>query len=293
MLPFVYMRTLREALAWARDNKVALGHFNISDSTQFNAIVDAAEEVGVPIVIGVSEGEGDFIGVREAAALVRGAREQGKEVFLNADHTHSVEGCKEAIDAGFDSVIFDGVKLPVEENIAKTKEVVEYAKDSGRDVIVEGEIGYIGTSSKLLDNVPDDVLAAALPTAEDIEIFVEKTGVSAIAPAVGNVHGMLKNKKNPKLHIDHIIAIRAVTEAHIVLHGGSGISDDDFRQAIQSGVSMVHINTEIRAAYREGIEDALKEDKEEVAPYRYLDEGRDAVKAVVLERLKLFNNINI
>ncbi len=289
------MHTLRETLEDARARRVALGHFNISDSTQLNAIAAAARELDVAVVIGVSEGEREFVGLKKAVAMVAAAREEFQiPIFLNADHTHDIDGCKRAIDAGFDSVIFDGTKLPLEENIEKTREVVDYANDSGRDVIVEGELGYIGTSSKVLDDVPDDVVAAALPTADDAMAYVERTGVSALAPAVGNLHGMLKGRSNPALNIELIAALRAaLPDTDFVLHGGSGITDEDFVKAIAAGMNMVHINTEIRVAYRKGIETALAENSEEIAPYRYLDKGRDAVTEVVQERLTLFMNYEI
>lgn len=283
------MHTLREALAAAAEQKIALGHFNISDSTQLHAIVDVAQELELPVVLGVSEGERTFLGVPEVAALVASERAQGKAVYLNADHTHSVEGCKEAIDAGFDSVIIDCTKLTEDERIAQTREVVAYANASGRDVMIEGELGYIGTSSKLLDSIPEDVLAAALPSADDAQRFVEETGVTALAPAVGNVHGMLKNQPNPRLHIDLIAEIRAaLPHTPLVLHGGSGIEDEDFTGAIKAGMNLVHINTEIRVAYRKGIEAGLAADADEIAPYRYLDHGRDQMKEVVRKRLALF-----
>jgi fructose-bisphosphate aldolase class II len=285
------MKTLRECTKEARVSGYAIGHFNISDSNQLNAIAGAAREVGVPVVIGLSEGEREFIGGRKAVAMVRAAREEfGIDIFLNADHAHEVKGCKNAIDQGFDSVIFDGTKLSLEENIEKTTEVVTYAQASGRDVIVESELGYIGTSSKLLDDVPEDVVLDSLPTAEDAVRFVEQTGIDALAPAVGNLHGMLKGRSNPSLQISLIEAIRAaLPDIDLVLHGGSGLTREDFRSAIQAGMNVVHINTQIRVAYRKGIEGALKERPEEVAPYRYLNAGRDAVQQIVSERLELFS----
>ena len=290
------MRDLREILEEAKGKNVAVAHFNISDSTQFNAITDAAFELSQPVIVGVSEGEEEFIGMHNAVALVKAARNQGKEVYLNADHHHSVESCKAAIDAGFDSVIFDGVKLPLEENIAKTREVVDYARSigdrEGRYIIVEAELGYIGTSSKMLDEVPEDVLKASLPSPEDALAFVEQTGVDALAPAVGNLHGMLKNMPNPRLQIELIEEMRkALPNTHFVLHGGSGVIDEDFKKAIHAGMNCVHINTEIRKAYRAGIEEGLAKDPEQIAPYKYMSQARENVYQVVKERIKLFTNL--
>ncbi len=286
---------LNQVLQKAKESGVATGHFNVSDSTQFNGIVNAALGLRVPVIIGVSEGEESFLRIENVAALVRAARKaRGAQVFLNADHHHSVEACKAAIDAGFDSVIFDGVKLPLEENIQKTKEVVEYARKVGeqedRYIVVEAELGYIGSSSKLLDAVPDDVLLENLPSPEEAQDFVEKTGVDALAPAVGNLHGMLKGMSNPKLQIELIERIReAIPDTHLVLHGGSGISDDDFKAAIRAGMNCVHINTEIRKAYKEAIESSLAKDPDQIAPYKYLKDAKEAVRRHVEERLRLFN----
>ena len=288
------MKTLREALSEAQEKKVAIGHFNISDSNQLNGIAGAARDLGVPVIVGVSEGEREFVGGRKAAAMVVAAREEfGIDIYLNVDHAHDVAGCKTAIDEGFDMVVFDGTKLPLEENIMHTQNVVAYARESGRDVIVESELGYIGTSSKLLDDVPEDVVLSSLPTPEDAQKFVKDTGVDALAPAVGNLHGMLKGRSNPSLQVGLIEEIHAALPGiSLVLHGGSGITDEDFVKAIQAGMNAVHINTEIRIAYREGIEKGLSSSPDEIAPYRYLHKGRDAVQEVVHNRLALFSNLS-
>jgi fructose-bisphosphate aldolase class II len=282
------MRTLREVIMDARGRKVAVGHFNISDSTQLNAIAEAARELQVPVMIGASEGERKFIGMRQAAALVKALRDQGQEIYMNADHTKSIDGIKEAIDAGYDEVLFDGSELPLEENIAKAKEAVAYARASGRDVLVEGELGYIGRSSALLDKIPDGAgLDKTDP--EVAKRFVTESGVDMLAPSVGNIHGMLKNSPEPALDIERIGAISAAANIPLVLHGGSGNSEADFRAAIKNGMAVVHINTEIRVAYRKGIEAGLAA-SDDVAPYKYLAVGAAQLKEVVKAKLQLFTN---
>lgn len=282
------MRTLREVIEDARGRKVAVGHFNISDSTQLNAIAEAARELGVPVMIGASEGERKFIGVHQAAALVKALRDQGQEIYMNADHTKSIEGIKEAIDAGYDEVLFDGSELPLEENIAKAKEAVAYARASGRDVLVEGELGYIGRSSALLDKIPEGAgLDKTDP--EVAKRFVMESGVDMLAPSVGNIHGMLKNAPEPRLDIERIGGISTATNIPLVLHGGSGNSEEDFRAAIKNGMAVVHINTEIRVAYRKGIEAGLAA-SDDVAPYKYLAVGASQLKEVVKAKLQLFTN---
>ncbi|MCD5384321.1 MAG: class II fructose-bisphosphate aldolase, partial [Candidatus Pacebacteria bacterium] len=157
--------------------------------------------------------------------------------------------------------------------------------------LVEGELGYIGSSSKMLDVVPSDV-EQAMTTKELAKEFVSKTDVDILAPSVGNIHGILKGvSNNPKLDIKRIANIaKSIPNTNLVLHGGSGVSGEDFKQAIKSGINIVHINTEIRRVYREGIEEAFKADREQVAPYKYLNKGRDSVSRVVESRLKLFLN---
>lgn len=286
------MKTLRETIADAEAKKVAIGHFNISDSEQLNAIFSSAQTLNVPVIIGTSEGERDFLGVSQTVALIKSLREHyGYPIYLNADHTYSFERVKEAVDAGYDSVIFDGAKLPLEENIATTKKCVEYAKSVNPNILVEGEIGYIGTSSKLLDELPEGVDPEnAVTTIEELVRYVKETGVDMVAPAVGNLHGMLKGGKNPNLNIGRIGELRVAGGVPTVLHGGSGISDDDFKNAIQAGIAIVHINTEIRVAYRNGIRDGIAEAPDEIAPYRFMKKGVAGVSEVVEKRLRLFSN---
>lgn len=281
------MKSLRETIEAAREAGVGIGHFNISDSNQCNAILAAADAARLPVILAASEGERKFIGVKNIAALVAAARADGKEVYLNADHTYSVELVKEAIDAGFDAVIFDGSHLPLEENIAKTREAVAYARASGRDVLVEGEIGRIGTSSKLLDAVPDDV-DAELTTAEEAARFVRETGVDLLAPAVGTLHGRLKSGAMPRINVRRIEEIRDAAGVPLVLHGGSGSTDEDFVASVKAGISIVHINTDIRIAYRKGIEAGLAKDADEIAPYRFLAPGVDGVRETTARYLNLF-----
>lgn len=278
----------------AREARRAIGHFNISDSEQLWAIFNAARKLNVPVIIGASEGERDFIGVRQAAALVRSIREEyNYPIFLNADHTYSFERVKEAIDAGYDAVIFDGNKVSREENIAITKQCVEYARSINPDIVVEAELGNIGMSSKLLDAVPEgaQITEEMMTKPDELKAFIEATGVDMIAPAVGNLHGMLKNAPQPKISPARIAELQAAGGIPLVLHGGSGISDPEFKDAIASGIAIIHINTEIRIAYRKGIEAGLAADADEVAPYRFMKPGVDGVAAVVEDRLRLFSGM--
>ena len=214
-------------------------------------------------------------------------------IFLNADHTHSLEKIKEAVEAGFDAVLFDGGKLPFEENIKKTKEVVEYVKSVNPEILVEGELGYLGGSSIILKEIPKDaaIKPEDLTDPEEAMRFVKETGVDLLAPAVGNIHGMFKNMPNPTIDIERINKLRSMAGVPIVLHGGSGIIDDEFTKAINAGISIIHINTEIRLAWRQGMEKALKENPEEVVPYKILPIAIKEIKNAVDKRLKLFSKI--
>lgn len=281
------MKTLKEYISEAEKNHTAIGHFNISTMDALWGIAIAAKNVGMPVIIGLSEGEREFFGIRQAVLAVKSISEElGVPMFVNADHTYSFEKVKEAVDAGVDAVIFDGTKLSADERIATTKQCVSYAGTSGRPVLVEGELGYIGTSSKLLDELPEGV---ELTDPSEAAQFAEATGVDMLAPAVGNIHGMLKDAPNPRLDIARIGEIKKNISVPLVLHGGSGISDDDFGGAIKAGVSIIHINTEIRVAWKDAVKNHLAKNPDDVAPYQILKDAREAVRIVAEKRLKLFS----
>ncbi len=287
------MKTLREYIAEAEEKKVAIGHFNISNLEGFWGVINGAKTLGVPVIIGVSEGERDFIGLPQIVALVKSAKEEfDYPIFLNADHSYSFDRVKEAIDAGFDAVIFDGAKLSIEENISITKQCVEYAKASGKNVLVEAELGYIGSGSDIKEKIPEGVVMKTDPAAA--KNFVEQTGVDLFAPAVGNIHGIVRPPTgNYQEHIDPPLAklIRQDAGIPLVLHGGSGLADEDFTNAVLNGISVIHISTELRLAYRNALKLSLQENPEEIAPYKILKPAVLAIQKVVEARLKLFNNI--
>jgi fructose-bisphosphate aldolase class II len=294
MTPLLY-RFIKEA----EDKRVAIGHFNISDLSALKAIASAVRgiyddyHVLVPVVIGVSEGEADYVGLKNAACLVQNLRAEGLSVFLNADHVHSLERLEAAVRSGFDSAVFDFSEKSFEENIRVTREAVRLAKAINPMFIVEGEIGHIGGASKILESIPEDAVIdpESLSRPEEATRFVAETGVDLITPAVGNIHGILRNFPNPRLDIGRISAIHKACHAPLVLHGGSGIRDEEFVRAIYAGISMIHINTELRIAWRKGVEAGLAQNPDEVAPYKILPTAEKAIHSVVFERLKLFNKL--
>ncbi|OGY96920.1 MAG: tagatose-bisphosphate aldolase [Candidatus Liptonbacteria bacterium GWC1_60_9] len=287
--------TLQDALRGAEQNKTAIGHFNISDLAGLHGIVAAARELKVPVIIGVSEGERKFVGVRQVVALVKSMREElNHPIFLNADHTKTLEGCVEAATLGFDAVLFDGSTLPLEENIRETKAVADAVRAINPAILVEGELGYIGSSSEIREGIPEGaaIKPEDLTKPEEAARFVKETGVDLVAPAVGNIHGMMANAPEPNLDIKRVADIAAAAGVPLVLHGASGNTDDDVRAAVEAGVRIVHINTEIRVAWRKGLEAALAANPKEVAPYKILPGAIEGVKSVVLAKLRVFNRIS-
>jgi fructose-bisphosphate aldolase, class II len=286
------MQQLRNVLERSQENRVAIGHFNVSDLALLKAVFSAAHQLNIPVIVGASKGERDYLGVSEIASLVHILREQFNfPIFLNADHTHSLEEAVEAAKAGFDAVVFDVSSLPFDENIRLTKEAVERLKAINPNIIVEGEIGNIGTGSEIHEDAPD---LSRLTTPVEAKEYVGSTGVDLVAPAVGNMHGMLPSMVSGKskihLNVERISQIKKATQALLTLHGGSGTDDEDLREAIAAGINIVHINTELRIAWRRGLEEALTNNPKEVVPYKILPSAVESVKQVVLSRLTLFNS---
>ncbi len=284
------MKLLREAVREAEKNKVAIGHFNISNLEGLHGVYNAAKKLGVPVIIGMTEGEEKFVGMEEGVALVKALREKDDyPIYLNGDHHYSFETVKHAIDVGYDSVIIDAADKSFEDNVALTKQCVDYARNCGRDILIEAELGFIGSGSNIKDTIPEG--AGILTKASDAKKFVEETGIDMLAPSVGSVHGLIKSGK-PHIDTDRVKEIKMVVGIPLVLHGGSGLRDEDFTGAIASGISIVHINTEIRLAYKEALEKSMADNPTEIAPYKYLPSAVLAIEKVVESRLKLFNNIH-
>jgi len=288
------MVSLKEALAEAKKKRVAIGHFNIGDFAMLRAVIDAALKLNVPVIVGFSEGERKFFPLRQAALYVKSVSEQiDHPVYINADHTYSLDLVKQAIDAGVDSVTFDGAKLSYEENLSIAKECVEYARASGRDVLVEGELGFIGSGSEIIESLPEGAVITEenMTKPEEASQFVEETGVDLFAPAVGNIHGILKGADQPNINPERIKAIAEAVSVPLVLHGGSGISDEEFGQAIKSGIREIHVATELRVVYRDALRKSLDENPDLTTPYKIMTPVKEAVQKTVEEKLRLFNGM--
>src|ERR1700734_3720472 len=285
------MQTLRNALQQSEKNGVAIGHFNVADLVLLKAVVAAARDLKVPVAVGASEGEREFFGVRQIAALVRSLREEyDYPIFRNADHTHSLPHAMDVAKAGFDSVVFDLSALPFEQNVRQTKEAVVALKAINPEILVEGEIGDIGTGSEIHETAPD--LSKGLTSPAQAKEFVEATRIDILAPAVGNMHGMLKSmvqgQTRKRLDIDRIAEIKRAVQIPVTLHGGSGTDDQDLGKAIGAGTNIVHFNMVLRVAWRRDLEEGLSKDPDEVGPYKILPLAVKAVEAVARSRLALF-----
>jgi len=282
--------TLRDVLTQLQTGGAGLGHFNVSDQVLLKAVIAAAAETKLPVLVGASEGERDFFGARELAAVVKSSRQESDlPIFLNADHTHSLAKAVEAANAGFDAVTIDFSALPFDQNVARTKETVQAIKAINPAILAEGEIGDIGTGSE----IKEAVQGGKLSTPEEAQQFVEATGIDILAPAVGNMHGMLKSmvqgKAKKHLDLERIAQIKQAAGVFLTLHGGSGTDDEHFRKAIAAGINIIHINTELRVAWRESLDESLAHDSDEVVPYKILRPVVDSVKLVVSSRLRLFH----
>ena len=284
--------TIKEWFRKALEEKWAIPHFNISTLEQLIAMVNVAKRLASPLHVGTSGGEAKHLGMRQSVYLVRAFREEsGLPIFLNADHFHSTDEAKLAIDAGYDSINIDLSSQSYEENIRGTKEIVEYAKLKDVNISVEGELGHLLGSSEIQKEIievkPEDM------TDPDRAVhYLAETGIDRLAPAVGNLHGIAANSKN--LDFERIAALRKILpgEVDLVLHGGSGIADDQVKKAIELGMNNVHINTEIRVAYADSLRKALADNPEQTTPYKIFPQVLAAMEKVIEDKIKLFGSVN-
>jgi ketose-bisphosphate aldolase len=288
------MQTLRKVLEQADSNALAIGHFNFSDLVTLKAIFEVARDLKAPVIVGVSEGEREFMGARQVAAVVKSLRDEHDfPIFLNADHTHSLKGALEAAEAGYDWIVFDASSQPFTENVRQTKAAVEAVKGVRPEILVEGEIGDIGSGSE----IHDSAASLTLTTPLEAKHFVAETRIDTLAPAVGNMHGMLRamvaGETKKRLDIERIRAIKAETRIFMTLHGASGTNDDDLRRAIAAGITVIHINTELRLAWRRGFDHALAKQPGEIVPSKIMSHVIESIKDVVKARMSLFGSDQI
>jgi len=277
----------------AQAGKYAIGQFNITTDEQLKAIVETAKALDSPIIIGTSESERKFIGTKQVVALVQSwQKETNIPIILNADHCKTFESAKEAIDAGYSAIHFDGSVLSFEKNIEITKKTVDYAKDKNPDILVEGELGYLRGGSEI-HKKKTEIKEEDLTKPEEAKEFIEKTGIDSLAVVIGNMHGVESGMKNPPLFLNRLKEIQEVVPSILlVLHGGSGTLEQDIKKAIKLGIVKININTELRMAYSDALEKEIKEHPDEVKPYKILAPAVEETKKVVEEKMKLFGSIN-
>ncbi|WP_424236650.1 class II fructose-bisphosphate aldolase [Bhargavaea ginsengi] len=277
--------SMTDMLNKARKEGYAVGQFNINNLEFTQAILQAAEEEKSPVILGVSEGAGKYMGGFKAVVpMVKGLMESygtTVPVAIHLDHGSSFEKCKEAVDAGFTSVMIDASSQPLEENIRITSEVVEYAHKHGASV--EAELGVVGGQE-------DDVIADGVIYADpkECEELVKQTDIDCLAPALGSVHGPYKGE--PNLGFKEMEEISKQSDLPLVLHGGTGIPTKDIQRAVSLGTAKINVNTENQIASTNVIREILDNDKEVYDPRKYLGPAREAIKETVKGKMREFGS---
>lgn len=281
----------------ANEGRYAIGQLNCSSADQVKAVITAAQKLKSPVIIGTSEGEAKFMGLRQAAALIESYQEEtGLPIILNADHTYkdvkdltNLDKIKALLDAGYNSIHFDGSVLPYEENVKWTSEVVKMCKEKNPDISVEGELGFLPGASKV-SKEKVEIKEEYLTNPDEALEFVKATGIDRLAVSVGNSHGISFNED--KLQFDRIANIKTKVGdlAVLVLHGGSGIPDEDIQKAVSLGICKININTELRIAFTDAFKKYFTENPDETTPYKYLMAPIEAMEKVVEGKIRIFGS---
>lgn len=273
---------MNQMLKKAKEEHYAVPHFNINNLEWTKFILEECNELNVPVILGVSEGAvkymGSYLVVADLVKAMIKSLNIKIPVCLHLDHGSSLESCISAIDAGFSSVMIDGSRLPLEENIKITKEVVSYAHERG--ISVEAEVGHIGTTD---DNMTKEETNATL---EDCQILYENTNIDALAAALGSVHGFYKKEAN--LDFETMELINKSLPVPLVLHGGTGIPDNKIRMAISKGISKININTELQSVWSKAVRKYLLENEAVYDPRKIISSGEAAMKERISEIVTLF-----
>ena len=276
--------TGKEILQHAHENGYAVGAFNVNNMEQVQAIIEAAEETKSPVIIQASQGGLKYAGVEYIAGMAKVAGENASvPVAIHLDHGTDFKQIMLCIRNGFTSVMIDGSHYELEENIRKTKQIVEMAHAVG--VSVEAELGKIGGTE---DDISVDEKDATYTDPDEAEKFVNETGVDSLAIAVGTAHGPYKGE--PKLDFDRIKAIKERLNMPIVLHGSSGVPEESIKRAVSLGINKINIDTDIRIAFHKGVKKFVKENPDVYDPRKILGPARAAMKKVIVEKMKMFGS---
>jgi fructose-bisphosphate aldolase class II len=254
---------LIEVLERAKKQRWAIGQFNFSTLEQLRAIVEASQRLSWPVVVGISQGGVDYLGLDMALAMVRTLEKRlGTRPFLHFDHARDWSLIKKAIDIGYDSVHFDGSHLPFSKNLKLTKKIVQYAHNRG--VLVEAEINPVLGKSTFLPQKKIRIKKEQLTDPRQASEFIKETNIDSLAVLIGNVHGVCEG--GPNLDFGRLKSIRKEVKTFLVLHGGSGIKTNNLKRAVKMGIQKVNINTELRIVWRKELERSLKRSKS-IKPY--------------------------
>lgn len=274
--------TGNEILQDAHKNGYAVGAFNINNMEIIQAIISAAEETNSPVILQASQGGIKYAGIEYIAALGKAAAKKAKvPVALHLDHGTDFEEVIKCIRHGFSSVMVDASRFPLEENIAKTKLIVDIAHSV--DVSVEAELGKIGGTE---DHIVVSEREATFTDPDEAVSFIKKTGVDSLAIAVGTAHGVYKGE--PKLDFDRIKTIKGMTNIPLVLHGSSGVPEESIKNAVYLGINKINIDTDIRAAFAQGVKDFLKENPDNIDPRKILGPARLRMKEIIMDKMHIF-----
>ena len=299
--------TMKEILQKAAREKYAVGAFNINNMEILQAIVTAAEEMRSPVIIQVSEGAIEYAGLEYLAAMVKVASEKtAVPMALHLDHGQDLEVIKHCINGGFTSVMIDGSHLPLKENIAVTKKIVDLAR--AKNITVEAELGRLGG---IEDKIKVDEKDALLTDPQEAETFIKESGVDVLAVAVGTSHGAYKFKGAAKLALERIGEIKKLTNIPLVLHGASGVPqdivekaakygaklpgakgvpDESIKEAIKLGISKINIDTDLRLSFTCAIREVLYTDPAIFDPRKILGPARKAINAIVKKKMEIFGS---
>lgn len=278
--------TGKEILLDAQKNGYAVGAFNVNNMEGIQAIIGAAEELNSPVIIQASQGGLKYAGVEYIAALGKLAANSSKvPVALHLDHGTDFEQVMQCIRNGFSSVMIDGSRFPLDENIAFTKKVVEIAHMVG--VSVEAELGKIGGTE---DHITVSEKDATFTNPQEAKRFVEETGVDYLAIAVGTAHGVYEGE--PKLDFDRIEEIRNIIDIPLVLHGSSGVPEASLKKAISLGVCKINIDTDIRASFARTVKEYLEKNPDQIDPRKILGPATETMKRTIMEKMEIFGSVN-
>ncbi len=278
--------TLRELMQDAEKNHYAVGAFNTNNMEIVQAIVESAHEEQSPVILQASQGALKYAGVDYIVAMVEAAsKKTNVPIALHLDHGTDYDQIVMCVRTGFSSVMIDGSKRPLDENIKITQEIVKFAKTAG--LSVEGELGRIGGTEDQI-SVTDREASMTIPA--EAKRFCDETGVDALAVSIGNAHGQYKGK--PELDFNRLREIKAIVDTPLVLHGASGIPGEDIQEAVKIGVSKINIDTEIRQAFHRSVKAFIEANPNEYDPRKILTPAKAEMKKVIIGKMRLFGSSN-